>query len=104
MQLESMKALQDFIKVNFKEFQEDDNNMRVGYVEPGHGWKGKQQWINTDKDLSELYSIYNDVKKYILLWCYLPTNKKRKSATSEPASKRARCAQINLMMKTLVKL
>ena len=27
---------------------------------PGHGWKGKQQWINADEDLGELYSTYSN--------------------------------------------
>ena len=35
-----------------------------GYVEPGHGMRGKKWWF---KDLFKLYEIYNG-KKEILLW------------------------------------
>ena len=27
---------------------------QLGYIEPGHGLKGKQQWINGDDDLAEM--------------------------------------------------
>jgi hypothetical protein len=67
----------------------------MGYIEPGHGWRGKQQWLNSDTDMNELYSTYEEKKKDILLWCHLPSiekSKKRcraKPSTDEPASKRA---------------
>ena len=41
---------------------------QVGYIEPGHGLKGKQRWLTSDADLTEMYTIY-DKKKEILLWC-----------------------------------
>ena len=25
--------------------------LRVGYMDPGHGWRGKQLWITSDDDL-----------------------------------------------------
>lgn len=40
---------------------------QLGYIEPGHGLKGKTQWIVEDDDLVEMYAKY---RKYdILLWC-----------------------------------
>lgn len=74
--------------------------MHAGYIEPGHGWKGKQLWINHDKDLDEMYTLYA-AKKAVLLWCYLPGNDKKSkrsqapSSGEAPASKRAKCAQAN---------
>jgi hypothetical protein len=27
----------------------------LGYIEPGHGLKGKKQWLNNDDDLKDMY-------------------------------------------------
>ena len=40
-----------------------------GFVEPGHGLKGKQKWIHDNVDLEEMYSCYAK-KNDFLLWCY----------------------------------
>ena len=45
----------------------------VGYIRPGHGWKGKQELIDSNDDLQEMYSVYGN-KKDILLWCHLISN------------------------------
>ena len=41
----------------------------MGYVEPGHGMKGRKIWIHTDDDVKMMYEKY-DKKKSILLWYY----------------------------------
>ena len=40
---------------------------QLGYIDPGRGLKGKQQWITQDDDLAEMYDKYG--KRDILLWC-----------------------------------
>ena len=32
-----------------------DEDIEFGYVKPGHGTKGRQEWIFADKDLEEMY-------------------------------------------------
>ena len=91
-----MENLQGFIRTRFEEFTEFDD-ICVGYIEPGHGWKGKQMWINSDEDITDLYVVCSKVK-HILLWCYLPTEKKRKHKMEfheEKQNKRARCLTSN---------
>ena len=39
-----------------------------GYIEPGHGLKGRQQWIVQDEDVQEMYKSYCK-RREILLWC-----------------------------------
>ena len=34
-------------------------------------------WLNSDEDIKDLYDVCSKVK-HILLWCYLPQEKKRK--------------------------
>ena len=52
-----------------------------GYIEPGHGVKGKQRWLMCDDDVGEMYSLH-DGKKEILLWSY--------AQNSDQGSKRPR--------------
>ncbi len=39
------------------------------YIEPGHGLKGRKQWINIDDDVHVMYSKYAG-KTAIMLWAY----------------------------------
>ena len=41
----------------------------IGFIIPGHGWKGKQQLLETDADISEMYVLYKK-RQEILLWCH----------------------------------
>ena len=43
---------------------------QVGYIQPGHGVRGKQRWLSSDQDLDDMYSEYLG-KKEIILWTYL---------------------------------
>ena len=40
----------------------------MGYIEPGHGMKGKQHHLESDEDLDCMYGDY--LNKRILLWCF----------------------------------
>ena len=42
--------------------------LQIGYIEPGHGLKGKQRWLIDDGDLTDTYCIY-ERKREITLWC-----------------------------------
>lgn len=71
----------------------------IGYIEPGHGLKGRKFWITMDSDLIELYKQHNCKNCYsVLLWCHEgKKNRKRSfSETSEPVAKKPSnsCAQI----------
>jgi hypothetical protein len=52
---EDIESLEQFIISSFKAFHGYHGTMSIGYVVPGHGWKGEQNWLNDDKDLSEMY-------------------------------------------------
>lgn len=41
----------------------------IGYIEPGHGMKGKKHWLFTDDDVEEMYKKHLG-KRSILLWAY----------------------------------
>ena len=64
----------------------------VGYIQPGHGCRGRQRWIITEEDVQEMYRDYYG-KGEILLWCYMSNKKEAEDAnraTCTPPSKRSR--------------
>ena len=69
----------------------------VGYIEPGHGQKGKMRELSTDEDLSEMY-ILHKCKRDVLLWCYgdvdeqSTASRKRTQAAGDSASSSKRQA------------
>ena len=49
----------------------------MGYIEPGHGVKGRQRWLHTDSDLKQMYESHQR-RKDILLWCHsIPSSPSR---------------------------
>ena len=40
-----------------------------GYIEPGHGVKGRQKRLMSNDDIADMYA-FHDGKKEILLWRY----------------------------------
>ena len=49
---------------------------QVGYVLPGHGWKGKLKSLDCNSDIQDMYVHYGR-KTDILLWCYALTEDNR---------------------------
>lgn len=56
----------------------------LGYIEPGHGVKGKTRELNDDEDLVEMYVLHKR-KRDVLLWCYgeVTSEGSSSSATNE---------------------
>ena len=66
-----IKDLKEIILDNFPETEllPDDQDMEFGYIEPGHGLRGKKEWLSMDDDVTEMLQIHKD-KKEVMLWCY----------------------------------
>ena len=43
---------------------------QVGFIEPGHGLKGKQHWISDEEDIETMYACFKG-KREIVMWCLL---------------------------------
>ena len=37
----------------------------IGYIEPGHGQKGKLRELSTDDDLKEMYVLYKRIQEIL---------------------------------------
>ena len=44
-------------------------DVQVGYILPGHGLHGKQEWLCEDSNLNDMYAHCGG-KKDVLLWCF----------------------------------
>lgn len=102
-----LESLLDEIKLSF-----DVQPLHVGYIEPGHGIKGRQRWLKTDDDLTEMYSVFTK-KKEVILWCQCvceraikkPQAKKRtrnESDCNEPASTSKKTTIMNKILEVEV--
>ncbi len=74
----------------------------LGYVEPGHGAKGKRCWLHTDADLKEMYEQHKR-KKEVLLWCYSEKLESKKAESVESGPKVARASVYNNHTKKMSK-
>ena len=46
----------------------EENDFEIGYMEPGHGLKGRKRWIHVDDDLRDMYAAYG-TRKEVVIWC-----------------------------------
>lgn len=62
--------LLDELKDYLRAIEDVDPSLdQLGYIEPGHGARGRQLWLSSSEDLKDMYSLY-DNKGEILFWCY----------------------------------
>ena len=63
-------SVDDLKEQLLKEFRDkvSDPVQSIGYIEPGHGLRGKQRWLYSESDLTTMYDIHN--RKEIILWCF----------------------------------
>jgi len=82
---QSIKSMQLFISEALPNtldvFKPDLESVEMGYVEPGHGMKGKKVWLYTDGDVKKMYEHYSG-KPSICLWCYTCCVKKKDQPTT----------------------
>ncbi len=57
---------------------------QIGYIEPGHGLRGKQRWLSSDDDLCTMYETHSGNTE-ILLWCFEERGTKRSLEEKSPS-------------------
>ena len=77
----SVAALKKFLHDKFSAALPTAMDVEVGFILPGHGLRGKQEWLCEDSDLCQMYLLYSG-KKEIMLWCF-PKNKKANDELSK---------------------
>ena len=66
---ESAEDLKGKVLVDLKDRVSDPVNP-FGYIEPGHGLRGKLRFLSSDEDLDHMYSVHKRKPLQITLWCY----------------------------------
>ena len=58
------------VKEIFKEFKDSLEIVacQIGYIEPGHGLKGKQRWLSDEEDIEAMYASFK-ARREIVMWC-----------------------------------
>ena len=62
---------------------------QFGYIEPGHGLRGKLRFLVSNEDLQHMYSVHKRKPYEVKLWCYGPSDVpgvKRSSTDCEAGS------------------
>ena len=92
---ESVALFKESLKQKFEELS-TCNDIVFGYIEPGHGLKGRQHWITTTDDLKDMYKAYEG-RKEVIIWCHPSISDKHKQKIDDESipSKRAKCAEKN---------
>ena len=65
-QCRSFADLKDFMEKNIPTGAVEMPNLHdveIGYIEPGHGIKGRKFWLHTDTDVKEMYAKHRGKKK-----------------------------------------
>ena len=71
MHFSSLEVLKEQLTENFNDLITDPYKLEFGYIGPGHGSHGKQNWITADEDVEDMYEEYNSKhRKDIMLWFY----------------------------------
>ena len=54
--------LKENILSSCEQYVEEDKELNFGYIQPGHGKNGKQIDLVCDKDLQDMYKVFNKMK------------------------------------------
>ena len=112
----SLSHLKDILHTNFPDQYTSQN--QVGYIQPGHGARGRQHWLNNDANIQEMY-LECTGKREIMLWFLenkaitsspdeLPSTSKRPRITDAPTSKKSellsqKMSEVDEIVSTLTK-
>ena len=64
----SVQDMRKQLKHDFADLFErvSEDEIEVGYLEPGHGSKERQHWLVDDNDLSDMYKMYEGKREIML--------------------------------------
>ena len=82
-QIETISDLKSKLLARFTDQLSAD--IEVGHIQPGHGLRGKQEWLCYDDDIHEMYDLHAR-KKSILLWCFKKTSSDSSASRKRPRS------------------
>ena len=80
------------------------SNTEFGYIEPGHGLKGKREWIHSEEDITIMVGKHGK-KSELRLWCYSDAGEPSTcSSECGPEPKKPRTSKYDGFAKKLAKV
>ena len=70
--------------------QPHGDQVEFGYIVPGHGPRGKKEWILDDSDAKKFLASFKGKKTSVTLWCYSQTSQSSSKGKAKKNSKRSR--------------
>ena len=70
--------------------QPHGDQVEFGYIVPGHGLRGKKEWIMDDSDAKKFLASFKGKKTSVTLWCYSQTSQSSSKGKAKKNSKRSR--------------
>ena len=70
--------------------QPHGDQVEFGYIVPGHGRRGKKEWILDDSDAKKFLASFKGKKTSVTLWCYSQTSQ---SSSEGKAKKNSECSR-----------
>ena len=83
-----VSIMKNQLSTDFAEFIKDAQ-FSFGYIQPGHGAKGRQQPLEVNEDLSTMYSVHSG-KKQIILWVKVIKGKRPLAANNTGTKKQCK--------------
>ena len=83
--LETIAELKEELVNAFSDKIGENPPEQVGYIEPGHGAKGKQRWLNNGEDLNDMYDIHSSSQE-VMLWTYFQNHDSVSETSKRPRS------------------
>ena len=78
-----------------------EEEIELGYIKPGHGAKGRTQWIFTEEDIEDMYKEHSE-KTEIIVWVFRrqekeghSTTKRARSPIAQEAVKKRKTSVVN---------
>ena len=70
LDLHTFKAMKEFIlsKIPADVPTPDNDTLEFGFIVPGHGLRGRKEWLYSDEDVEDMIKVHNGSS--VTLWCY----------------------------------
>ena len=86
-----VEVLKTSLLADFNEYIVEDN-FQFGFIEPGHGKKGRQNVLKDANDLTKMYDAYKN-KKGIVLWLKVTKRKRPLSMHNNQKQAKKLCGE-----------
>lgn len=99
-------GMEQLKEVLLSAFQDDfdSETTQVGYIQPGHGTRGWQLWIASDRDIEKMYSQCQGKKEFVKIDETVATTSDKPKPPKCPCPDTAKTDMVNQVMSEVEKI